>query len=99
MTDEDRNYVELATKHMMHTCNRGENGCLNDQGICEKHFPKPMTETTHFDDRGYPIYRRSTPESSKVVPHNRSEEHTSELQSLMRTSYAVFCLKKKTQTA
>src|SRR3546814_2410166 len=28
-------------------------------------------------------------------PLNRSEEHTSELQSLMRTSYAVFCLKKK----
>src|SRR3546814_5334957 len=29
-------------------------------------------------------------------PHrNRSEEHTSELQSLMRNSYAVFCLKKK----
>src|SRR3546814_3539971 len=28
----------------------------------------------------------------------RSEEHTSELQSLMRTSYAVFCLKKKTHT-
>src|SRR3546814_6334497 len=27
--------------------------------------------------------------------HNRSEEHTSELQSLMRISYAVFCLKKK----
>src|SRR3546814_10059423 len=29
----------------------------------------------------------------------RSEEHTSELQSLMRISYAVFCLKKKKQTA
>src|SRR3546814_2314039 len=28
---------------------------------------------------------------------SRSEEHTSELQSLMRNSYAVFCLKKKTQ--
>src|SRR3546814_3738397 len=28
----------------------------------------------------------------------RSEEHTSELQSLMRTSYAVFCLKKKNTT-
>src|SRR3546814_7980116 len=28
--------------------------------------------------------------------HKRSEEHTSELQSLMRISYAVFCLKKKT---
>src|SRR3546814_2184909 len=30
-----------------------------------------------------------------VQPTNRSEEHTSELQSLMRISYAVFCLKKK----
>src|SRR3546814_9941709 len=30
-----------------------------------------------------------------AVPFPRSEEHTSELQSLMRTSYAVFCLKKK----
>src|SRR3546814_19823788 len=29
--------------------------------------------------------------------HARSEEHTSELQSLMRISYAVFCLKKKTK--
>src|SRR3546814_4676330 len=29
------------------------------------------------------------------VAHERSEEHTSELQSLMRISYAVFCLKKK----
>src|SRR3546814_9097082 len=29
---------------------------------------------------------------------NRSEEHTSELQSLMRISYAVFCLKKKKNT-
>src|SRR3546814_4524251 len=29
-------------------------------------------------------------------PQRRSEEHTSELQSLMRISYAVFCLKKKT---
>src|SRR3546814_4454963 len=31
----------------------------------------------------------------KLVSKGRSEEHTSELQSLMRTSYAVFCLKKK----
>src|SRR3546814_4455304 len=32
------------------------------------------------------------------VAQDRSEEHTSELQSLMRTSYAVFCLKKKKQS-
>src|SRR3546814_10770363 len=31
-------------------------------------------------------------------PASRSEEHTSELQSLMRISYAVFCLKKKNKT-
>src|SRR3546814_3967705 len=31
--------------------------------------------------------------------HGRSEEHTSELQSLMRISYAVFCLKTKTTNA
>src|SRR3546814_7372803 len=34
---------------------------------------------------------------STVEKHLRSEEHTSELQSLMRISYAVFCLKKKIQ--
>src|SRR3546814_9989877 len=33
-----------------------------------------------------------------IVVKIRSEEHTSELQSLMRNSYAVFCLKKKKQT-
>src|SRR3546814_3892563 len=35
--------------------------------------------------------------SSARRGRRRSEEHTSELQSLMRISYAVFCLKKKTQ--
>src|SRR3546814_10849537 len=34
----------------------------------------------------------------RTVEMGRSEEHTSELQSLMRISYAVFCLKKKKQT-
>src|SRR3546814_7092694 len=35
--------------------------------------------------------------SGHLRGNSRSEEHTSELQSLMRISYAVFCLKKKTQ--
>src|SRR3546814_7404675 len=35
---------------------------------------------------------------ANVAAIERSEEHTSELQSLMRISYAVFCLKKKTST-
>src|SRR3546814_3297400 len=33
-----------------------------------------------------------------IAKNTRSEEHTSELQSLMRISYAVFCLKKKKKT-
>src|SRR3546814_1515812 len=33
-------------------------------------------------------------DGKRTAGHSRSEEHTSELQSLMRTSYAVFCLKK-----
>src|SRR3546814_1611177 len=36
------------------------------------------------------------PHSARLI--DRSEEHTSELQSLMRISYAVFCLKKKHKT-
>src|SRR3546814_2583534 len=46
-------------------------------------------------------YRRQTGEPGfdwggrELKPRERSEEHTSELQSLMRNSYAVFCLKKK----
>src|SRR3546814_10350716 len=36
--------------------------------------------------------------SVRLVTSDRSEEHTSELQSLMRISYAVFCLKKKNET-
>src|SRR3546814_2795446 len=39
--------------------------------------------------------RRQRKNGSGFEEHVRSEEHTSELQSLMRISYAVFCLKKK----
>src|SRR3546814_1517488 len=40
----------------------------------------------------------STSRATTSAMPNRSEEHTSELQSLMRISYAVFCLKKKNST-
>src|SRR3546814_9402098 len=40
----------------------------------------------------------SVPSTSLSLASTRSEEHTSELQSLMRISYAVFCLKKKKKT-
>src|SRR3546814_1986052 len=68
--------------------------------------------TTLFRSRGRPPCRRipgnaagrrsrphriSTRRLAACVQAARSEEHTSELQSLMRISYAVFCLKKKKQ--
>src|SRR3546814_5043575 len=48
-----------------------------------------------WDPRTNP-YVRGHSKTTRRHP-GRSEEHTSELQSLMRISYAVFCLKKKTQ--
>src|SRR3546814_1324216 len=47
-----------------------------------------MSYTSFYTTRQFAAAERET----------RSEEHTSELQSLMRISYAVFCLKKKTRT-
>src|SRR3546814_6622448 len=48
---------------------------------------------------GHPFFNRDLPDMhagvGRAVGGGRSEEHTSELQSLMRISYAVFCLKKK----
>src|SRR3546814_2974448 len=43
-------------------------------------------------------FRNSDAPVQKAFIEQRSEEHTSELQSLMRISYAVFCLKKKKKT-
>src|SRR3546814_7280826 len=58
----------------------------------------PYTTLFRSDDRrGHPLDRTPSP-GGAVHPRAssiRSEEHTSELQSLMRISYAVFCLKKK----
>src|SRR3546814_2071786 len=42
------------------------------------------------------VAKRARPDAVRRSP--RSEEHTSELQSLMRSSYAVFCLKKQKKT-
>src|SRR3546814_16537030 len=45
-----------------------------------------------------PAFRRRRHRPLSGRSESRSEEHTSELQSLMRNSYAVFCLKKKNNT-
>src|SRR3546814_4852764 len=63
----------------------------------------PMRQRTEKVHRGRTPYCEVRhigflPPPFRVVVLIRSEEHTSELQSLMRISYAVFCLKKKTTT-
>src|SRR3546814_9602032 len=52
--------------------------------------------TRQSDDVPAPTGTMYTCPMHPQVRQDRSEEHTSELQSLMRISYAVFCLKKKT---
>src|SRR3546814_10475114 len=58
-----------------------EPGCLGDWLETHPHPTLPL--------KGRALHRRA------CLSVRRSEEHTSELQSLMRISYAVFCLKKK----
>src|SRR3546814_5924914 len=77
-----------------HIATFGSSATLYDVGF--NHFWRAPSEDhpgdlLYIQGHGSPgIYARSFLE--------RSEEHTSELQSLMRISYAVFCLKKKTIT-
>src|SRR3546814_9015799 len=52
----------------------------------ENEVPKLLDEQEHIDALGH--------DQTQIQRKLRSEEHTSELQSLMRISYAVFCLKK-----
>src|SRR3546814_6052902 len=60
-------------------------------------MPGSPREVANAEDEGVEFVWLSAPEAFDGSGA-RSEEHTSELQSLMRISYAVFCLKKKKQT-
>src|SRR3546814_7602555 len=60
--------------------------------------PRPATRRATRARRSVPLRRREGPGHGAPL-RSRSEEHTSELQSLMRISYAVFCLKKNKITS
>src|SRR3546814_9615941 len=60
---------------------------------------KTFEESVRFKDPGRGPIRLATRDTEIRGVPIRSEEHTSELQSLMRISYAVFCLKKKNKTS
>src|SRR3546814_1709995 len=61
--------------------------------VAGQHHPVEAEARPHLLDLGQ--QRLGIPRIAFEHRDRRSEEHTSELQSLMRTSYAVFCLKKK----
>src|SRR3546814_136173 len=66
----------------------------------EQHLPLKIgqRDVVVVDDRQTADARRREILDHRRAYAARSEEHTSELQSLMRISYAVFCLKKKNMT-
>src|SRR3546814_8112035 len=67
-------------------------------------FPNQESRGTHVNVSGAGVLKNAPHREAAVkfleylASPERSEEHTSELQSLMRISYAVFCLKKKKTT-
>src|SRR3546814_9171171 len=66
-------------------------------GLPLLYVPELTSYIEHLDTdpREIAMFLASLPDDGLVGEPNRSEEHTSELQSLMRISYAVFCLTKK----
>src|SRR3546814_10847145 len=75
-------------------------GCLTPEALARTHANSPAPDRHRHSQ---PALTKPTPTIAthlraarpSLAATGRSEEHTSELQSLMRISYAVFCLKKK----
>src|SRR3546814_3314513 len=85
---QDQKFV----KALCQWANKAPSTLAREMGLAATTITRPF--------RGTATTRISAPTFDKLrlrYPDFRSEEHTSELQSLMRISYAVFCLKNKTQ--
>src|SRR3546814_3933801 len=66
-----------------------------DRDLGQREVGRRQVDEADRDDEADDADHDEGEQAVAVEPHDRSEEHTSELQSLMRISYAVFCLKKK----
>src|SRR3546814_3757622 len=91
-------FVEQS-KHRAETLQAGRRDVLLPR-LAHGETPRPENRTKSDMDRAREK-REPFERASALHPRNRqerSEEHTSELQSLMRSSYAVFCLEKKKNT-
>src|SRR3546814_2589230 len=71
------------------------NRYMHDHGISESTLAKVAAKAFRHGEKNPNAFRRKPLTEEQILESPRSEEHTSELQSLMRISYAVFCLKKK----
>src|SRR3546814_8674892 len=71
---------------------------LHSPGVSTPGQFGPMRRDLEPESARFTFTMSSTGMPSVMQTISRSEEHTSELQSLMRISYAVFCLKKKNKT-
>src|SRR3546814_8121064 len=106
MKDGSRRLVVGADEAVNYIFGRGRIGATNGLG----RDLRKLREVLGPDSKEWKMVReeaflrlfKGMPESgpfpAEKFGRNRSEEHTSELQSLMRLSYAVFCLKKKKPT-
>src|SRR3546814_1910185 len=79
--------------------NRHAQPCLKPKTRNSRHQPRGPGVIAIASSRARTAWKRLLPRPPSDIDGDpgdqRSEEHTSELQSLMRISYAVFCLKKK----
>src|SRR3546814_7514408 len=81
-----RTMATLAAVSILAACTTGGRGTRPEAGPA-----KPVEQPTRVTEAD----RQKIAVLVPTTGANRSDEHTSELQSLMRTSYAVFCLNKK----
>src|SRR3546814_6715651 len=106
-TDQTRHDADLTMKALRHQlehraiADAQRQHCYDEEDQSERHCGGPGADGDQR--RGCNrVHQRQGSNAAEAVgkcaPQRRSEEHTSELQSLMRISYAVFCLKKKTYT-
>src|SRR3546814_3438106 len=89
--------VFVPTSGILPNCSglKGPFGCLNKARYGIAWGALGAAESCWLAARDYGLDRKQFDRPLETRNSTRSEEHTSELQSLMRISYAVFCLKKK----
>src|SRR3546814_8695586 len=82
-------YVQSTERHPMEVLA----GIIERRGWSKRRIGVEM-DNYYFSAKAFAVLQERLPNAG-FHDATRSEEHTSELQSLMRNSYAVFCLKKK----